>query len=98
MTANLNYSYISAEDYLEGERISPIKHEYIRGEIYAMAGASKTHSIIAGNFSLFIYFGSIGINLSIDRDVLIRAKLDTITTIQNCSHTLIRNPAYKVQL
>lgn len=49
MIANLNYPYISAEDYLEGERISPIKHEYIRGEIYAMAGASKAHGIIAGN-------------------------------------------------
>jgi Uma2 family endonuclease len=49
MTANLNYYYISAEDYLEGERISPIKHEYIRGEIYAMAGASKAHGIVAGN-------------------------------------------------
>jgi Uma2 family endonuclease len=53
MTASFDYSYISAEDYLEGERISPIKHEYIRGEIYAMAGASKAHGIIAGNlFSL----------------------------------------------
>jgi Uma2 family endonuclease len=53
MTANFNYSYISPQDYLEGERISLIKHEYIRGEVYAMAGASKAHGIIAGNlFSL----------------------------------------------
>lgn len=49
MTANFNYYYISAQDYLEGERISPIKHEYIRGQIYAMAGATKAHGIIAGN-------------------------------------------------
>jgi Uma2 family endonuclease len=49
MTANYTYSYISAEDYLAGERISSIKHEYIRGQIYAMAGASKAHGIIAGN-------------------------------------------------
>lgn len=49
MIANFNYSSISAEDYLQGERISPIKHEYIRGEIYAMAGASKAHGMIAGN-------------------------------------------------
>jgi Uma2 family endonuclease len=53
MTSSLDYIYISPEDYLEGERLSPIKHEYIRGLIYAMAGASKAHGIIAGNlFSL----------------------------------------------
>lgn len=49
MTISPNYAYISPEDYLAGERISPIKHEYIRGEVYAMAGASKAHVTIAGN-------------------------------------------------
>ncbi len=49
MTVSPNYAYISPEDYLEGERVSPIKHEYIRGEVYAMAGASKAHVTIAGN-------------------------------------------------
>lgn len=49
MTVSPNYAYISPEDYLEGERVSLIKHEYIRGEVYAMAGASKAHVTIAGN-------------------------------------------------
>ncbi len=51
MTVSPNYAYISPEDYLEGEKISPIKHEYIRGEVYAMAGASKAHGIIALNLA-----------------------------------------------
>ena len=42
--------YISPEDYLEGERLSPIKHEYRRGLVYAMVGAKKSHGIIASNF------------------------------------------------
>ena len=40
---------ISVEDYLEGEKISPVRHEYIEGEVYAMAGASDTHNLIAGD-------------------------------------------------
>jgi hypothetical protein len=44
-----NYFYISPEDYLEGERVSPIKHEYRRGLVYAMTGAKKPQIIIASN-------------------------------------------------
>lgn len=36
-------NYISEKDYLEGEKISQIKHEYVDGEVYAMSGASKNH-------------------------------------------------------
>jgi Uma2 family endonuclease len=40
---------ISAEEYLEGERVSEIRHEYVIGHVYAMAGASDDHNRIAGN-------------------------------------------------
>jgi Uma2 family endonuclease len=40
---------ISVEDYLEGEKVSPVKHEYVEGEIYAMAGASDKHNMIVGD-------------------------------------------------
>jgi len=40
---------ISVEDYLKGEKISPVRHEYIEGEVYAMAGASDKHNLIAGD-------------------------------------------------
>jgi Uma2 family endonuclease len=39
----------SFEDYLEIEKTSEIKHEYIAGLIYAMAGASRNHNLISGN-------------------------------------------------
>ena len=39
---------ISVEDYLEGEKISPVKHEFVDGEVYAMAGASDNHNRIVG--------------------------------------------------
>ncbi|MEY3825922.1 MAG: hypothetical protein RLZZ148_735, partial [Cyanobacteriota bacterium] len=49
MTARLNY--VSPEDYLDHERVAIVKHEYIRGQIYAMAGASKAHGIISLNLA-----------------------------------------------
>ena len=49
MVIGKNNFYISPEDYLEGERVSPIKHEYRRGHVYAMTGAKKPHIIIGSN-------------------------------------------------
>jgi len=40
---------ISVEEYLEGERLSEIRHEYLGGKVYAMAGASDDHNRIAIN-------------------------------------------------
>jgi Uma2 family endonuclease len=37
---------ISVEDYLEGEKISPVKYEFVYGEVYAMAGTSDNHNRI----------------------------------------------------
>jgi Uma2 family endonuclease len=55
VTVSKNHAYFTPEDYLELERISPIKHEYLQGQMVAMAGASKAHVIIAGNLSaLFV--------------------------------------------
>jgi Uma2 family endonuclease len=51
MVANPTFFYISPEDYLEGERQSPIKHEYQRGRVYAMVGAKKPHVILSANLT-----------------------------------------------
>lgn len=51
MIASPSSSYISSEDYLKGEQNSPIKHEYRQGEVYAMAGASNVHVLIALNIA-----------------------------------------------
>jgi Uma2 family endonuclease len=42
---------ISVEDYLKGEKISKIKHEFVNGEVYAMAGASDIHHRISINLA-----------------------------------------------
>lgn len=41
--------YLSVADYLEAEKESPARHEYIDGQLYAMAGASAPHNRLARN-------------------------------------------------
>lgn len=40
---------LTPDQYLQMEETGNIKHEYIDGQIYAMAGATDTHVTIAGN-------------------------------------------------
>lgn len=49
MTAARRLAYITVEEYLAGEEISPVKHEYRDGVVYAMAGARNVHNTIAIN-------------------------------------------------
>ena len=49
MVASPQRIYLTPDEYLQMEEKSDIKHEYIDGEIYAMAGALEPHVTIAGN-------------------------------------------------
>lgn len=46
--------YISPKEYLEGEKVSEIKHEYIDGQVYAMAGASDAHVTVSMNVFMLL--------------------------------------------
>ncbi len=52
---NLARKLMTAAEYLEMERNSSVKHEFYRGEIFAMAGAKERHNLIVSN--LIIAFG-----------------------------------------
>jgi Uma2 family endonuclease len=49
---------VSIEEYLAFERSSLQKHEYFKGEVFAMSGAGRRHNIIFSNF-----FGEVLIKL-----------------------------------
>jgi Uma2 family endonuclease len=44
--------YISADEYLELEEMSPFRHELIDGVMYAMSGASDDHGTIESNLQV----------------------------------------------
>ncbi len=51
--APLNY-LLNVEEYLEFEQDNPVRHEYVAGTLYALAGATRRHNLIVSNlvFSL----------------------------------------------
>jgi Uma2 family endonuclease len=51
MSANLSIKtpWVSEADYLAAELTATVRHEYIDGMVYAMAGASRNHEKIVGN-------------------------------------------------
>ena len=49
MSAVIQNEPLTLEDYLKQELTSEVKHEFIDGHIYAMAGASENHARISGN-------------------------------------------------
>jgi Uma2 family endonuclease len=51
MVASRIFDRISVEEYLEAENDGEFRHEYVYGEIYAMAGASVNHGLITTNVS-----------------------------------------------
>ena len=42
-------SWIATEEYLLMEQTADVRHEYVAGQIYAMAGASEAHNLIVTN-------------------------------------------------
>lgn len=48
-------AYISEEDYLASEELSPVKREYVDGQVFAMAGATDAHNVITLNVAVHLH-------------------------------------------
>ena len=51
MELEISETLIAEKEYLDGELVSGIKHEYIAGHVYAMSGGSLNHQTVATNFT-----------------------------------------------
>ena len=76
--AALHHS-VSVEEYLAGEQIAEVKHEYVNGEVYAMVGVSDRHETIAGNLYIAlrnalkggacqVFFGGVKVRVRVASD------------------------------
>jgi Uma2 family endonuclease len=50
MNAVAATTLLNVEEYLAGEEHSEVRHEYIAGLVFAMAGGSGSHNLISGAF------------------------------------------------
>ncbi len=46
--------YITPKEYLEGEALRQVKHQYRNGRIYEMNGSTRRHNTIAGNAAMLL--------------------------------------------
>ena len=60
MNLAAKHQVISIDEYLEGELRSDIRHEYLGGEVYAMAGAGEKHNRISLNIAFHLRAASRG--------------------------------------
>ncbi len=47
-------AHVTPDDYLAHEANAPVKHEYVDGLIYAMAGANEAHVTVALNMAMLL--------------------------------------------
>ncbi len=51
------FSFISEDEYLTGEPASSVRHEYVNGQVYAMAGSRDKHNLISSNANAILNQG-----------------------------------------
>lgn len=83
----LNYAY---EDYLRVEENSQVRHEYLAGEVYAMAGGSPEHGALAFRVGRLLSDGLTGCT-PLSSDVRIHVSATGLTTYPDVS--FVRGPA-----
>lgn len=49
---------LTEQDYLAGEKLASVRHEYVDGKVYAMAGTNRRHNQIAFNTAFHLRLAS----------------------------------------
>ncbi|MBM81077.1 MAG: hypothetical protein CMJ78_10845 [Planctomycetaceae bacterium] len=93
MTPALKLQPTSVDEYLAGEFVSNVKHEYIAGNVYAMAGGRNSHNLIASNCQGELYGRLSGQPCrTYNSDTKIRIRLQTQTRFYYPDASVICDP------
>ena len=49
MATNPEHHWVSIEEYMELDQVSPVRYEYWEGQLVAMSGGNRDHALIATN-------------------------------------------------
>ena len=72
---------VTVEEYLDSERKSEVRHEYVAGDLYETGCTSRTHNLIVGNILMALtpmVRGKSGEVFVIDMKVRIRTRGETL--------------------
>jgi Uma2 family endonuclease len=81
MSALPHSQKMSEAEYLEFERASETKHEFLNGEVFDMAGASREHNLIAGSTYASLYSQTLDRNCEVyQSDMRLKVKATGLLT------------------
>jgi Uma2 family endonuclease len=98
---------MTVEEYFRFEESSPVKHEYVAGEVYAMSGATVRHNRIAGNVFVRLFQAARAVpcdvflnsmRLEVAHDRYYRPDVTVICTPVAESDIFVRNPCVVVEV
>ena len=93
MSTALKFNLVSIDDYLAGEAASPVKHEFLGGVVYAMAGARNTHNRLKGNIFGALHLRLRGKRFEVwDSDTKIRIHLPDQVRFYYPDDSVVRKP------
>ena len=93
MAAATQIDLVTVDEYLAGELHAEVRHEYLGGYVYAMAGAKNVHNLIAGAFHGLLFVQLRGQPCQpFNSDTKVRVRLPTHTRFYYPDGMVVCNP------
>ena len=98
---------MTVEEYFRFEESSPIKHEYVAGEVYAISGATVRHNRIVGNLLVRLSLAARAgpceafvndMRVEVARDRYYRPDVTIVCTTVAESDIFVRNPCVVIEV
>jgi Uma2 family endonuclease len=98
---------LTLDEYIRLDERSPIRHEFVAGEVYALSGATARHGRIAGNIFSRLFAAARGtpcsvfmngMRLQVSADVYYYADVTVVCMPVSDADIIVRNPCVVVEV